>query len=122
MRKLTTRDGLAALFVAAVVVPYVGYLIRGDMPFIDDPRGMAATGLVLGAAAFLAAGLFGVGTLSRIELGLATGSLLVGAMALFLAETVAAEVLLALFMTSIAAVWAVQTLDHAGLIHSHTPH
>ena len=46
--KLTLRDGIATLLVAAILVPYVGYLVNGEMPFIKDPRGMAATGLVLG--------------------------------------------------------------------------
>ena len=53
MRKLTFRDLLATLIVAAVVVPFVGYSIRGSMPFLQDPRGMAAVGIV-GALAALA--------------------------------------------------------------------
>ena len=40
------RDWVATLLVAAIAVPYIGYLIRGEMPFIQDPRGMSATGLV----------------------------------------------------------------------------
>jgi hypothetical protein len=34
-----------------IVVPYVGYLIGGDIPFINDPRGIAAVALILGFAA-----------------------------------------------------------------------
>ena len=49
--KIGWRDGVATFLVAAIVVPYVGYLVRGSMPFIQDPRGMTATGLVLGLAA-----------------------------------------------------------------------
>jgi hypothetical protein len=45
------RDGVATLLVAAIVVPYIGYLVRGSMPFVQDPRSMAATGLMLGLAA-----------------------------------------------------------------------
>ena len=41
MRKLTTRDLLATLVIAAVAVPLVGYPARGSMPFVQDPRGMA---------------------------------------------------------------------------------
>ncbi|GAA4714477.1 hypothetical protein GCM10023215_67060 [Pseudonocardia yuanmonensis] len=44
-------DPSAAVPIAAIVVPYVGYLVRGAMLFIQDPRGMAGTGLVLGIAA-----------------------------------------------------------------------
>jgi hypothetical protein len=54
--KIGWRDGVATPLVAAIVVPYVGYLVRGSMPFIQDPRGMAATGLVLGLPAAAVAG------------------------------------------------------------------
>ena len=35
--KLTRKDLIATLLIAAVVVPYVGYLIWGEMPFIPGP-------------------------------------------------------------------------------------
>jgi hypothetical protein len=54
--KIGWRDGVATLLVAAIVVPYVGYLVRGSMPFIQDQRGMTATGLVLGLPAAAVAG------------------------------------------------------------------
>ena len=115
--KLTTRDGLATLLLAAILVPYVGYLIRGEMPFIQDPRGMSATALVLGAAIFLTAGRFTTSTaLGKTEIGLATATLVLGAVALVLAEAAAAEVLLALFVGAIVDVWATQMLDHAGML------
>ena len=44
--KLGKKDLIATLLIAVVVVPYVGYLIWGEMPFIQDPRGMAAVGIV----------------------------------------------------------------------------
>jgi hypothetical protein len=50
-----TRDLLATILVAAIAVPYIGYLVNGEMPLIQDPRGMSATGLVLGVLAFHAA-------------------------------------------------------------------
>ena len=43
-------------------------------------------------------------------------SLLLGVIALALAGTAAAEVLLAFFMASILAVWAVELMDHAGIL------
>jgi hypothetical protein len=46
MRNLTIRDALATLVMAAVVVPFLGYSIRGSMPFVQDPRGMAGVGIV----------------------------------------------------------------------------
>ena len=46
-------DLLASMLVVAVGIAYGGYLINGEMPFIEDPRGMSAVGLILGIAAFL---------------------------------------------------------------------
>jgi hypothetical protein len=33
----TTKDVVATLVIASIVVPYIGYLIAGDMRFINDP-------------------------------------------------------------------------------------
>ena len=49
--RLKSKDLLASIPFAAIAVPYVGYLINGEMPFIKDPRGMSATGLALGVVA-----------------------------------------------------------------------
>ena len=51
--RLKSKDLLASILFAAIAVPYVGYLVNGEMPFIKDPRGMSATGLVLGVVAYL---------------------------------------------------------------------
>jgi hypothetical protein len=119
--KLTIRDAIASVLVAAILVPYVGYLWQGQMPFIEDPRGMSATALVLGVAAFLTAGrMFHTGTLGKVEIGLATVSAFVGIAALLIAETAAAEALLAAFFATIGVVWAVQMLHHAGFITTGT--
>jgi hypothetical protein len=119
--KLTIRDAIASVLVAAILVPYAGYLWQGEMPFIQDPRGMSATALILGVAAFLTAGrLFHTGTLGKVETGLAVVSVVVGIAALLLAETVAAEALLAAFIATIVVVWAVQMLHHAGFITTGT--
>ena len=117
--KLTIRDGIATVFVAAVLVPYVGYLVRGDMPFIKDPRGMAATALILGIAAFFTAGRdFTASTVGRAELDAGIGIAVLGFVTLALAGTAAAEVLLAVFVAAIVLVWAVQMLHHAGLFEN----
>ena len=39
MEHLKLKDLGAHLLVAAVAVPYIGYLARGEMPLIEDPRG-----------------------------------------------------------------------------------
>jgi hypothetical protein len=122
MVRLKTRDLIATLLVIAIAIPYIGYLARGDMPFIEDPRGMSATGLVLGTAAYVA---FMTGDrrdrTGLAEIGLAGMSLALGLAALIFAETGAAELLLALFMISIAVVWAVEMADHAGVMPGHRP-
>ena len=120
--KLTIRDGIASVLLLAILVPYVGYLINGSMPFIQDPRGMAATALVLGAAAFLTAGRFTTDSaLGIVELVLVSVSLAFGVVVLFLAETAAAETLLAVLITAIIVTWAVQMTHHAGLLDRFAP-
>jgi hypothetical protein len=42
---------VAALLVATIVVPYLGYLSWGGRPFVQDPTGMSAVGLILDAVA-----------------------------------------------------------------------
>jgi hypothetical protein len=87
------------------------------MPFIKDPRGMSGTGLVLGAVAFLVLRRGDAfDRAGKAEIGLVTVSLALGVVALALAETAAAELLLAVFMGSIVVVWAVALMDHAGVL------
>jgi hypothetical protein len=118
--RLTLRDLVASLLVLAIAVPYVGYLIDGEMPFIQDPRGMSATGLILGVIAFviLRTG-DAVDRAGKMEIGGAVVSLALGLVAVAFAETAAAEVLLAVFMVSILAVWAIELMDHAGVLPAH---
>lgn len=115
--KLKIRDLVATILVAAIAVPYIGYLVRGEMPFVQDARGMAGVGLVLGAVAYL---VLGSGERSdvagKVELTLAVVSLALGVAALAFAETAAAAVLLAAFMGSILVVWLAQLVDHAGFV------
>jgi hypothetical protein len=109
------QDLIATVLVAAIAVPYVGYLINGEMPFIEDPRGMSAVGLVLGVLAFLVQRTGDrFDRVGKTETGLAALALALGVVALIVAETAAAETLLAVFMGSILVVWAVELLDHMG--------
>ena len=120
MKKLTLRDLIATLLVLAIAVPYIGYLIGGRMPFIQDPRGMSAVGLLLGAAAFLVLrSADEYDRAGKIESGVALVALVLGLVALALAETPAADVMLAVFMGSILVVWAMELLDHSGVVHWH---
>ena len=115
--KVKVKDLVATAIVAAIAVPYVGYLINGEMPFVKDARGMSGVGLVLGLAAYLVLERGDVfDKLDKAETGLALVSLTLGLAALAFAETAAAEVLLAVFMGSILVVWAVKVADHAGVL------
>jgi hypothetical protein len=117
--KLSIRDGIATLLVAAVAVPYVGFLVNGSMPFIKDPRGMSATALVLGVVAFLFAGRFstgsGIGILEEVLAVLTAG---IGVLAVLLAGSTAAYVLLAILIGGIGLTWAVQMVHHSGILGS----
>lgn len=118
--KLTLRDLVATLLVLAIAVPYIGYLVNGSMPYIEDPRGMSAVGLLLGAVAFLVMRSGDeLDRAGKAEAGIALVSLVLGLVALAFAETAAAEALLAVFMVSILVVWAVEMIDHAGVTHWH---
>ena len=118
--RLTLRDLIGTLLVVAIGVPYIGYLLNGEMPFVQDPRGMAGVALILGAAAFLV--LRGgnakdrVGVTENIVAGV---TLVLGLAALAFAETAAAELLLAVFMAAILVMWAAEVADHAGWVPGH---
>lgn len=120
MRRLRLRDLVATLLVVAIAIPYIGYLVNGSMPFVEDPRGMAAVGLLLGAAAFI---VIRTGDefdrAGKVESAVAGVSLVLGLVALALAETAAAELLLAVFMASILVVLVMELVDHAGATHWH---
>jgi len=106
----TWRDMTATVLVAAIVVPYVGYLLNGEMPFIQDPRGMAATGLVLGIAAAVLVDrwIFAPGVWQRIALFTGVTALGLGVAALWTEN----EVLLAAFVGAIVVTWALGELIH----------
>jgi hypothetical protein len=86
--------------VAAIVVPYAGYLLEGEAPLIEDPRGMAATALILGFVAWIA---WGGGVLRDWWLAMAGGvaALGLGVIALAFEAGDAAEGFLAAFVGAI---------------------
>jgi hypothetical protein len=120
MMRLKAKDLVASVLVAAIAVPYIGYLVRGEMPFIQDPRGMSATGLVLGAAAFWVMQMGDpLDQVGKVEAAVAVVALVLGVVAFAFAEAASAEALLAVFMVSIGLVWALKMVDHAGALHWH---
>ena len=120
--KISWKDLIATLLLAAIAVPYIGYVVRDEMPFIEDPRGMAATGLLLGIAAFLVMRQGdAIDRIGKLELAAAGVSLALGVTALVVAETAAAEAMLAVFMGSILIVWMLELSDHVGVLHHAHP-
>jgi hypothetical protein len=112
--KLRLRDLFATLLVLAVGVPYVVYLATGDMPAsIGDFGGMAFVGLTLGSAAFLVQS---KGDLldrpARMEEVVAAVAFIIGLLALVFSEAAVAAVLLAVFVSSIFVVWALEMVNH----------
>lgn len=121
MRRMMVWDVLATLAVAAIAVPYVGYLVNGNAPFVQDARGMAAVGLILGGAAFIFAwtATGGVG-LSVYESGLSLFTVALGVVAFLLAESVASEQLLGAFLGAVALTWAVVIVHHGSEVGAGT--
>jgi hypothetical protein len=115
MRKLTIRDAAATLLVAAVLIPFIGYSVRGSMPFVQDPRGMAGVGLAGGLLALVAFGrrAFGTGRFEQIMVCLAV--ITAGfAIAALVAET--SWVLLVPMVAGIVIVWALALAHDAGYL------
>lgn len=115
--RLKARDLVGTVLVIAIAVPYVWYLIEGSAPFVEDPRGMSAIGLILALAAYMVIQRYDPDDMTdRVEISLEIVSLGLGVLAVTLAETASAEVLLAVFMGSILVVWAIKMMDHAGVL------
>ncbi|MGS0688058.1 hypothetical protein ACVBEQ_23360 [Nakamurella sp. GG22] len=115
--KNTYRNLIASLLVAAIVVPYVGYLVRGEMPFLKDTRGMAATGLILGliAAAMAGHAVFASGLWHRIALCAGVVTLGVGIAAVWFEGN---DMLLAAFMAGIVVTYGLAEMLYLQLPHA----
>jgi hypothetical protein len=117
MRKLTFRDLLATLITAAVVVPFVGYSVRGSMPFVQDPRGMAAVGIVGALLTFAAFGrtAFGTGSFETVMVTLGVLTLGFGIAALIVETSWA---LLVPMVACLTLMWALALIHDAGYLAS----
>lgn len=126
--RLVWKDAVATVLVAAIVVPFVGYMATGSMPYVQDPTGMAGLALALGLLAAVAGGWWE--PVSRTAVGYATaaigvGSLAIGILALvsenFLDLAVRDGLLIA-FVGSIVVLWATALLHHwSGAVTGHAP-
>ncbi len=124
----STREILAGALVTATVIPYLGYAIRGDMPFIEDARGMAFTGLVLGAVAWFVLGARAFGT-RWFGIGGAVVGAALGIVAAVLETGTASSVFLGAFVGVMVAMYVVSVYEyfrhtgdytHRGLTIGHT--
>jgi hypothetical protein len=104
------RDTVATGLVAAVVVVYLAYLVFDGIPIVRDVEGMAAVGLILGFASRRIGGRAAFPH-ERVAFAAGLGSMALGIVALMTAS----ELVLALFVTSIAGLWAA-----AMYMHTHT--
>lgn len=98
--RFTPKDTVATAFVAAVVLIYAGYLAFDGIPLVRDVTGMAAVGLILG---FASRRVGGRAAFPHERIAFAAG---LGSMALGIATVItASEVLLAVFVASVVALW-----------------
>ncbi|MGY1669810.1 hypothetical protein [Geodermatophilus sp. SYSU D00710] len=102
----TTRNTIATVLVAAIVVPYVGYLIRGEMPFLQDPRGMGTVGLVLGLAAVAVTGRAAFAPGSPVHRAALTTGVVALALGIATVWSGTSEALLAVFIAAVVVTWA----------------
>jgi len=115
MRKLTIRDLITTLIVAAVVVPFIGYSVRGSMPFVHDPRGMAGVGIAGCLLMFAAFGRERLGTGAFEWFMVTLGVLTLGfGIAALVAET--SWALLVPMVAGLVIIWAAGLLHDAGYI------
>lgn len=120
--RLTVRDGIATILVLAIAIPYVGYLINGSMPFVQDPTGMAAVGLILGLIAAVVGGWIALGEgaftqVTTVVVGIV--SLVAGVAALVgehLFNATVWQFVLGGFMATIAVLWGFALLRHSGTV------
>lgn len=145
--KLGWKDAVATLLFAAIVVPYAFYLALGGITFIQDsnggtavgildPTGMAGLALVLGAVAAIVGGWIvlgegpGVGYVTGILGAVAAvlgvlalvGENIFGSTTLWTSNISLWEAVLGGFIASIALLWGVAIVRHAGLTGTTSTH
>lgn len=110
--RLRIRDLLALLLLVAVLVPYVGYLVDGEMPLIENAQAMASTGLLMGGLAFwVIRGGRRPLRLGKVEAGAAGLALVLYILTIALGSTSAAELLLGAFICSLLLVFTLDLLE-----------
>ena len=112
---LTLRDILATLVVAAVVVPFIGYSVRGPCRWCTTPGGMAGIGIAGCLLTFTAFGRDAPGTGAFERFMVTLGVLTLGSgMAALTAET--SWALLVPMVAGLVIIWAADLLHDAAYI------
>ena len=108
----STRNVVATLLVAVIVVTYIGFLTWGELPLLEDLRGMGASGLILGlaAAAVIGRAVFDPDPLSRAALVCGVITLITGVASIWVGTS---DGLLAVFIGLIAATWSLGELAYS---------
>lgn len=107
--EFTRKDVVATALVAVAVVVYVAYLAFDGFLFVGGVAAMAAVGLVLGFASRRIGGREGFAH-ERVAFAAGLGSMALGIAAL----ATESEVILALFMTSMVALWGAAAYVRSG--------
>lgn len=107
--EFTRKDAVATALVAVAVVAYLAYLAFDGFLFIKDVPAMAGVGLVLGFASRRVGGREGFAH-ERVAFAAGLGSMALGIAAL----ATESAVILALFMTSMVALWVAATYVRTG--------
>ena len=100
----------------AILVPYFGCLAREEMPFVQDPRGIATVGLIGLLVAVAAWGLRFETRFGKVMLGAIVLTAGLGFAALFVGVEGSAA-LLAVFIGAVVTVWLAETLFAVGMVH-----
>jgi hypothetical protein len=112
MRRLTFRDAIATVVLLAVAIPYIGYVVWGEVPLVEDPRGMAAVGILGLILSFLAWGIGLHSTFGKVMLLIGLAAMGVG-LAAALIGSEGSELLLVFFMAMIAIIYVAEIAYHA---------
>ncbi len=117
--RLTWKDAITTLFMAAIVAVYVAFLNGTSLWLISSARGAAAAVFVLGVVggcALSSAGDLYTGTQSRSTrafVALATLGGIIALVAAVLAMITGATAALAILVVATLALWLIATMRHA---------
>jgi hypothetical protein len=119
--RITREQMISGVLVVATVVPFVGYALDADVPFIEDARGMGFTGLVLGAVAWFVLGAKAFGA-KWLGVGGAVVAVALGVTAAVLETGTASTVFLGAFVAVMVAMWLTAVVHQTGVLHDRGTH